>query len=70
MKRIVLAALVVGSLLAGTSSTMAAPPKEPPGLPGSCGLGRDLAHEALALEDSPGASEYATVPPSECTGQA
>jgi hypothetical protein len=38
---------------------------------GSCGLGKQAAHDAIALRDGPGASEFATFPPSEsgCTAQ-
>jgi hypothetical protein len=38
---------------------------------GSCGLGKQAAHDAIALQDGPGASEFATFPPSEsgCTAQ-
>jgi hypothetical protein len=37
----------------------------------SCGLGRPGAQEAVALEEGPGATEFARQPPSEagCTGQ-
>jgi hypothetical protein len=37
---------------------------------GSCGLGKSNAHEAIADQTGPGASEAATFPPSEagCTG--
>jgi hypothetical protein len=38
---------------------------------GSCGLGKGGAHEAIADQTSPGATEFARFPPSEagCTGQ-
>ena len=42
-----------------------------PNAEGSCGLGRPGAQEVVALEERPGATEFARFPPSEagCTGQ-
>ena len=69
IKRLLIAAIVAallalgaaGSALAGGGGSRA---------PGSCGLGKEGAHLAISLPIGPGASEFATFPPSEadCTG--
>jgi hypothetical protein len=60
-------AVLLGFLAIAATAPVAA--AQPP--PGSCGLGRELAHEAIADPTGPGASEVATISPLEvgCTGK-
>jgi hypothetical protein len=73
MKRIAIGCLIIGALLGGTGHVAhAQAPFEPnPKAFESCGLGREFAAEARALQAGPGASEFARTDPNEfgCTGQ-
>ena len=66
--------LILPAVIAAFAVTAAAPAFADKGgnsHQGSCGLGMEIAHEAIESDEGPGASEAATFPPSEagCTGQ-
>jgi len=65
MKRLA-ALLVATGVLASVGPAFAGPGGTPP--EGTCGLGKDLAQEAIQDQTGPGASEAATVPPNLCKG--
>ncbi len=74
MKRIVLAALVVGSLVVGTGRVAFAD-KGGESHEGSCGFGRPGSEYLRSIDVRPGAGEAALLPPGHpgeedaCTGQ-
>jgi hypothetical protein len=63
---LMVAAGLIGAVAAPASAAQGGNPAD-----GSCGLGKSVAHEAIADPIGPGASEAATFPPSEagCTGK-
>ena len=66
-------ARAVGTLAVAVALFAAAPVSAKPGgnpATGSCGLGKGVAHEAIADQTGPGASEAARFPPAlaGCTG--
>ena len=68
---VVVAMVMVAAILVAGPAFAAAEFSPNPKAEASCGLGRPGAQEAVALQESPGATEFARFPPAEagCTGQ-